>query len=377
VDAITRVRSPAEPFNNRRRIFMFRPFALVTILATISLVSLPVQAAPDAKVMAFLAKDLPGAGDHPLVGRYKDSVLLARTEKAFDEIKLPSGPAEGKSYSSNKKFSSIVTAQGKVTRMIYVAQPGRSSLEVMTNIIDAVAARGLTPVFRCAGADCGESFVTLKVRWDRPETKVVGPNYEQLRKLLIDAAFDRLLDVRYALFKKIGPQGDTYVAIYGGLHTGGSFGTYSEALRDRVGVLVEVVEPRAMERRMEMVSAAEIGGSMAAQGKAVFYGILFDFDKADVKAESEPQLAEMAKFLKANASLRAFVIGHTDNKGALDYNMKLSSQRANAVVKALENRHGIDPKRLTSRGLGPLSPVTTNRSEDGRAKNRRVELVEQ
>lgn len=356
---------------------MLRPFVLATMIAAFPVLSLPADAAPDARVMALLTKDLPGAGDHPLVGRYTGSVLLARTQKEFDEIKLPSGPAEGKSYASNKKFSAMVTAQGKVTRMVYVAPAGRSSLEVMTNVLDAVAAKGLETIFRCSGADCGESFVTLKVRWNRPETKVVGPNFEHLRKLMIDAAFDNLLDVRYALFKKSGSQGDTYVAIYGGLHTGGAFGTYSEALRDRVGVLVEVIEPRAMERRMEMVSAAEIGGTMAAQGKAVFYGILFDFDKADIKTESEPQLAEMAKFLKANPKLQAFVIGHTDNKGTLDYNVRLSNQRADAVVKALATRHGIDAKRLTARGLGPLAPVASNRTEDGQAKNRRVELVEQ
>jgi outer membrane protein OmpA-like peptidoglycan-associated protein len=354
---------------------MLRSLTLAVTLAT--LLPLTVQAAPDERVMAFLSKDLPSAGDHPLVGRYTGSVLLAKTEKAFDELKLPSGPAQGKSYASDKQFSAMVTAQGKVTRMIYVAPAGRSSLEVTTNFTDSVAARGFEPVYRCAGNDCGESFVVLKYRWDRPETKVVGPNYEQLRRLLIDASFDQLLDPRYTLFKKSGPAGDTYVAVYGGTHTGGSFGTYSEALRDRVGVLVEVIEPRAMEKRMEMVSAEQITGDIASQGKAVFYGILFDFDKADIKPESEPQLAEMAKFLKANPALRAFVIGHTDNKGTLDYNVSLSNRRADAVVKALAARHGIDAKRLVPRGLGPMSPVATNRSDEGRAKNRRVELVEQ
>lgn len=351
---------------------------LLLLAAVVSSV-LPVAtvAAPDERVMAFLKSDLKGAGDHPFVGRYTGSVLLARTQKAFDEIRLPSGPAQGAPYAADKKFSAVVTAQGTVTRMIYVAPAGRSSLEVTTNFTDSVAAKGFEPVYRCAGAECGPSFVTLKYRWDRPETKVVGPDFEHLRRLLIDAAFDRLLDVRYTLFRKGGPDGDTYVAIYGGTHTGGAFGTSSEALRDRVGVLVEVVEPRAMEKRMEMVSAEQIGGDLAKQGKAVFYGILFDFDKADIKPESEPQLAEMAKFLKANAGLRAFVIGHTDNKGALDYNVGLSNRRADAVVKALAARHGIDAKRLTARGLGPLAPVATNRTEDGQARNRRVELVEQ
>lgn len=356
---------------------MFRPFILAMTFATIPLLSPPAQAAPDAQTLALFNADLPGTGDHPLVGRYAGSVILARTQKAFDEIALPSGAAEGKSYSDNKKFSAAVTAQGTVTRMIYVAPQGRSSLEVSANFVDSLAAKGFEPVFRCSGDACGESFVSLKYRWNKPETKVLGNNYEHRRKMMVDAVFDQLVDVRYGLFKKAAPEGDTLVAIYSGVHRGGTFGDSSAALQDRVGVLVEVVEPRAMEKRMAMVSAAEIGGTLASQGKAVFYGILFDFDKADIKSESEPQLAEMAKFLKANAALRAYVIGHTDNKGTLDYNVKLSNQRADAVVKALAARYGIDAKRLTARGLGPLAPVATNRTEDGQAKNRRVELVEQ
>jgi outer membrane protein OmpA-like peptidoglycan-associated protein len=85
----------------------------------------------------------------------------------------------------------------------------------------------------------------------------------------------------------------------------------------------------------------------------------------------------MAKFLKTNAATRVFIVGHTDNKGTLDYNVGLSGRRAEAVVKALATKYGIEANRLTPRGLGPLAPVATNRSEDGRAKNRRVEMVEQ
>ncbi len=291
---------------------MFRLIAAAAFAAV--LMPLPSYAV-DAEVLAFFAKDLRGASDSPLTGRYAGSVILARTEKAFDEIKLPSGPAEGASYSDAKKFSATITAQGKVTRSIYIAPQGRSSLEVTANFADALAAKGFEPVFRCSGDACGESFVTLKYRWDKPETKVIGNNYEQVRGLLVDAAFDQLVDVRYSLFKKTAAEGDTYVAVYAGVHRGGGFGDYSAALADRPGVLLEIVEPRAMEKRMAMVSAEEIGGDLAKQGKAIFYGIQFDFDKADIKPESENQLAEMAKFLKANGQLRAFIIGHTDNKG--------------------------------------------------------------
>jgi len=325
---------------------------------------------------ALLARDVAKAADSPLTGRYTGSVLIAQTVKAFDALTLPTGPAQGRRYQADKKFAGTIALQGQVTRSIYVAPKGRSALEVISNFEQPIVGNGFSPVFQCA-ADCGESFPLLKYRWDSADSKVVAEGYERPRIALIEAAFGQLVDVRYGLFKKAGPAGDTYVAIYGGLHQGAPFGRPSEALRDRVGVLVEIVEPREMEKRMEVVSAADIGGKVAAEGRAVFYGILFDFDKADIKPESEPQLAEMGKFLKANPGTRVYVIGHTDNKGTLDYNLGLSQRRAEAVAKALQSRYGIEAKRLTPRGLGPLAPVASNRSEAGQARNRRVEMVEQ
>lgn len=349
--------------------------ALAVLLVTLSL-GAPVSAAPSAEQQAMLGKDVAGGADHPLVGRYQGSILVAQTVKAFDELTLPNGPAEGPTYSDAKKFTSTLTVQGKVTRSIYVAPAGRSALEVLSNVEDFVAQKGFEVVFRCQREACGESFALLKYHWDRLQTKVIGQGYDNNRRLLIDAAFDTLADVRYTLFKRSTPEGDSYVAIFGGLHRGGSFGDFSALLSDRVGVLVETVEPRPMDRRMEVVSAAQIGGRLATEGRAVFYGIQFDFDKAEIKPESEPQLAEMAKFLKETPGASAFVVGHTDGQGTLDYNLALSSKRADAVVQALVRRYGIAAGRLVPRGLGPLAPLASNRTEEGRAKNRRVELVE-
>lgn len=339
-----------------------------------------------AELQAILSKDVSGASDHPLIGRYEGSVLLAQSSKAFDEIALPTASAEGKGYERDKqKYKSAVTATGRTTRSIYIAPPGRSSLEVTQNFVDALAAKSFKQVFACAGTACGESFPMLKYNQARPETQVVGENYEQLRQHVLGNVFaaklpgaivaQALSDVRYALFKKSAPDGDTYVSVYGARHGEGR-NVHARALNDRVGVLAEVVEPRAMESRMVVVKAADIGNQIAAEGRAVFYGILFDFDKADIKPESKAQLVEMAKFLQNNPSIRAFVVGHTDNKGTLDYNLDLSNRRAAAVVKALTSEHAVDPKRIVARGLGPLAPVATNRTEEGRAKNRRVELVE-
>jgi outer membrane protein OmpA-like peptidoglycan-associated protein len=105
------------------------------------------------------------------------------------------------------------------------------------------------------------------------------------------------------------------------------------------------------------------------------YGILFDFDMADIKPESKPALDAIATLLKTQANLSIFVVGHTDAKGTLDHNMQLSQARAKAVVAALTGQYGIAASRLDAHGVGPLSPVAPNTTEEGRQQNRRVELV--
>jgi outer membrane protein OmpA-like peptidoglycan-associated protein len=120
-----------------------------------------------------------------------------------------------------------------------------------------------------------------------------------------------------------------------------------------------------------------MAGDIGSSGKVAIYGIYFDFDKAEVKPESEPALAEIAKLLQADATLKLYVVGHTDNAGGYDHNMKLSQQRAEAVVRELTSKYRIAAVRLKPRGVGSLAPVTSNDTEEGRAKNRRVELVKQ
>lgn len=348
----------------------------LAILAVLSVVT-AASAAPDPRYVAELEKDAPKSADHALTGRYEGSHILGQTTKAFDEITLPAGPAEGQSYDNNKKFSKTVTAQGKVTRTVYVSPQGRSSLEVFRNYRDALAGKGFAPVFECSGDACGPSFFYLIYRWDNKASQPLGSGYENVRNLFLQGVLDQVVDLRYALMKKPGPGGDTYVSLYAAVNRGGSFGSYSEILNDRVGMLVQIVEAAGMETKMVTLKAEEITGDIARGGRAVFYGIQFDFDKADIKPESEPQLAEMAKALKADPKLKVFVVGHTDNQGKVDYNTGLSQRRADAVVKALSGKFGIDAKRMTPKGLASLAPIASNRAEEGRAKNRRVEMVEQ
>ena len=136
-----------------------------------------------------------------------------------------------------------------------------------------------------------------------------------------------------------------------------------------------LVERQAMQQDV-VANADALKSGLAETGHAEIQGIFFDFNKSEIKPESQPALQEVVKLLQGSPALRVWVVGHTDNVGTLEFNVALASARAAAVVKALAAA-GIDLKRLTPHGDGPFAPVASNTTDEGRAKNRRVELVAQ
>jgi outer membrane protein OmpA-like peptidoglycan-associated protein len=137
-----------------------------------------------------------------------------------------------------------------------------------------------------------------------------------------------------------------------------------------------IVVEKAMTQEV-VANAAALSGGLTGNGHVVVNGILFDTGKTDVKPESGPALTEVAKLLKTNPKLKVYVVGHTDNVGALAANMDLSKRRAASVVSTLTTKYGVPAAQLDAIGDGPSAPVSSNDTEDGRALNRRVELVKQ
>ena len=109
-------------------------------------------------------------------------------------------------------------------------------------------------------------------------------------------------------------------------------------------------------------------------GRVSVYGINFDTGKSTIRPDSEPALSEVVKLLKANPDWAMVVAGHTDNVGAQPANLTLSRQRAQSVIAWL-SAHGIEEARLVPAGFGNARPIADNSSEEGRQKNRRVDLV--
>jgi len=120
--------------------------------------------------------------------------------------------------------------------------------------------------------------------------------------------------------------------------------------------------------------ASGIADELNKSGHMALYGIHFEAGKATILPDSESVLGEVAKMLQQNPDIKVSVEGHTDNVGSATSNQTLSEKRAQAVVAWL-TAHGIDASRLSAKGWGSNKPVEDNTTEDGRAKNRRVELV--
>lgn len=136
---------------------------------------------------------------------------------------------------------------------------------------------------------------------------------------------------------------------------------------------VVVLEREGMKQSVALLDAAAMKKEIDAKGRVALY-INFDVDKATLRPDAQPILAEIDKLLQADPALKLSIEGHTDNTGAAAHNQTLSAARARSVLGALVGL-GVDPARLQSRGFGQDKPLADNASEDGRMKNRRVELV--
>jgi OOP family OmpA-OmpF porin len=110
-------------------------------------------------------------------------------------------------------------------------------------------------------------------------------------------------------------------------------------------------------------------------GRVSLHSLQFDFDKDTLRPESKPTLDEIAKLMTGKPALSLRIVGHTDAKGTAEYNVDLSQQRAGRVVEVLTRDYGIGSARLSASGMGFSAPIASNDTDDGRAKNRRVELV--
>jgi outer membrane protein OmpA-like peptidoglycan-associated protein len=322
---------------------------LILLVAALIMVAKPCTAA-----------DLPGSKDPASIKRYEGTEIMRYEQFKYDQLIVPMGKMTKFDFNTKvPEFEKSEKVEGALTRVSYrLPDPQRSSLEVFRNYEQSLTADSWEIAWKASGkAELGNLFTHL---------------YENLKDN--DQLFTYSdADTHFLAAKK--PDQGLYAILFVTKYQYG----LTRGLKVNKGdpiVQLDVVQTKQMEQKMVLVNAEEMEKSISQTGRIALYGILFDFNKADIKPESEPTLEEMAKLLKAQPKLRTVITGHTDSVGDFEFNRELSQKRAAAVAKALTAKHGIEASRLVPFGASYASPVATNQTEEGRAKNRRVEIVE-
>lgn len=325
--------------------------------------------------------DKSGSKDSPLLKRYEGSFIVAYEHKDFDEFTIPLSklePVKDKRDNHNNLYQEPKdrkTLEGAYTRLVYLLPENRSPLEVLRNYQDEIMSQDGKILFECKAGECGGDpgrsssggggRMSLAM-YLFPQERITDPAFSSGHC----AMTKNITDQRYAVMELPARGAHVSVLTYtlkDNLHC--------KAFNNRNIAVVDIVEAKDREQRMVTVKAEEMATSISTTGSIALYGIYFDFNKADIKPESNPTLEQIATLLKDSA-LKLLVVGHTDKVGTFSFNMDLSQRRATAVVNALVTTYGIDNNRLIPVGVSFANPVASNRTEEGRAKNRRVQLVE-
>ncbi len=316
------------------------------VLAFLSEVMLMLSAAAAAAL-----EDVAGSADHPALGRIPGAVIVHYTHEDYDVLVYP---AEGRRH----RIARVAEEEGELWRIEYLLPEKTGLAGALKRYEKRLEDAGFETLYRC-----------------RRQGVLWYSNY-------VDATGDAWVsgnpprDIHCAVLRGTLDGRATTVAAYAYLRLYFARELQGARKPDFYPTLrLYVVQQAPLATELEVVTADEMAAEIGEKGHVALQGILFDFDSAAIRPESEPALAEIARFLEANPDLSAYVVGHTDNRGSYEYNLRLSQQRAEAVVEALVARFGIARERLRPVGIGPVAPVASNASEEGRARNRRVELV--
>ncbi|MBK5257467.1 MAG: OmpA family protein [Vicinamibacteria bacterium] len=280
---------------------------------TVLLLLVPVTAfAQDEK-----PADIENVHDHPAVKRWPGSVITVANYREFEEYKFPIRDGETR------------IVEGKYSFIQYQTLPGASCTQITRNYENALKAQGLA----------------LHKGLDAPADDVGWGDGKWVSGEGKNQAGGRI-------FITVGCSGEN---------------------ADGIAFYLWVLEQQEMDQKVE-INADAMADEISKTGIIALHGITFTTGKAEITPESGKTLDEIAALLNKMTDWKLRVEGHTDNVGQAAANLDLSRKRAEAVKAWLTGKLGIDPSRLSADGFGDQKPVAPNTTDEGRAKNRRVEL---
>lgn len=285
-----------------------------------------------------------------LISPFDGSETIGSYETRFAELPLLVSPL------GERNIPAVQTFEGALTSHIYTRPEGVEAFEVYSSYRDALEQGGFEIMLDCRAPDCN---LKLSVMPTYQRSGVIGNrDYGRLPTSTVVYLVgwpEHYLSARKTLADR------TYHAM---VLVSGQRGLYS----------VDILESAERVADTVTLSEALLSARLENEGRSVLDGIYFETGQAVIKPESGEALEVITAYLKSDPDSSYYVVGHTDDTGDLQGNLLLSRERAAAVTEAL-SRRGIDSGRLVAEGAGPYAPVASNRTETGRAVNRRVELV--
>lgn len=305
--------------------------------------------------------DIKGSHDHPLITRYADSHIIRYQTSDFGKIDIPNGTSFYNAEKNQKIVHPRKKLEGKLTSIQYQLNEQRPFIEIYRNFQSSMERAGFQIEFRCENSQsCGPMFGSQFLR---------EGGVERYKNLSINISANSLKNgTRYAYLhghKKAGENEVHISVLVAENHKGDK----------PANIVLDIVETGSIKDNLISIDPQFLSQSLTASGKVVLQGVFFDTNKAEVKSESATALKAIADYLAQNQKAKVFIVGHTDNDGSYQHNVELSSRRAAAVAAALVKTHKIEDGRLQAIGVGPVSPIGSNASEEGKATNRRVEMV--
>lgn len=320
-------------------------------------------ALPSVRAGTVPQHDIPGSHDSAIVSRFPGSTIIGFQSADYDQASFPTGAK----LKDGARLAQAETVSGRVTRIAYAVPANKSAYEVYQNYHAALARAGFVAKFQCSNDSCGDRFdMSNAVSTSDIQNAMAHDRGSEYGNAMIDLLWCNGGDLYITTSHLARPQGNVDLSLL--VCRNSDFPT---------GVLLQTVEEKPMATGEITVDAKAMGQGLAQNGHIALYGIHFATDSANLMPDSDAQLQQMAALLKARPKLKVFIVGHTDDTGSLAHNLALSQQRAESVVKALATGHGIAAARMAAKGVASYAPVASNHTDAGRAKNRRVELVEQ
>lgn len=295
-------------------------------------------------LFAQRTKDIEGSKDYPLVSRFKGSVIEWYQIRNFDRYFILS--------LQDNKISNY-EVDGKITRIQYSVGKEHSVFEIYKSYENSLKETGFEILTTLNDENCGVNL----------QEQLYNDEFHGLNKLPRAALNPGDDEFYYLAVKKQIDDKDIYIVVYTAFERGDLLVTF------------DAIEVQSIDKGL--VSVKDLETNLSKNGHIAIYDIHFDTGKSDIKPNSDSALNNIAEYLNVHSDKKYLIVGHTDNTGDFEANLKLSEARAGTVMNELITKYSVKAEQLKAYGDGSTAPVASNSTNDGKAKNRRVEIVEQ